>query len=49
MNVNGPAENVGDITQDQMIMLTNWGEELYRLDLNICTDVLCLWKDAFVL
>ena len=32
--LDGPAENIGDITQEQRIMLTNWGEELYRLDMN---------------
>ena len=34
-----PAENVGDITQEQRIMLTNWGEELYRLDMKTCVAV----------
>ena len=37
--LNGPAQNVGDITQEDRIMLTGWGEELYRLEMRTCVAV----------
>ena len=37
--LDGPAQNVGDITQEERIMLTGWGEELYRLEMRTCVTV----------